>query len=122
MKPLENHLPTYKIKFPRTDAEKKKVLSFFRRKYKGDYTRPILGNCEEMFDSCTMIVIVNKKVREMQRASSINQPNKETDDRTVFNFHCTIAHKGFTLSDAKWLLNEANHRLNDAIGVELTKI
>ena len=119
---LEKHLPRWKVRFPETDADKKKVLAFLRRQY-GGYTRPILDNCKEAFDSCTMMVIVNNKVRELQRLSSIGEkPNQETSEKTIANFHCTIAHKGFTLQEARWLLDESDNRLYTAIGAALVKI
>lgn len=120
---LAKQIPNYKVKFPTTEADAKKVLSYFRRQYRSELNRPILENFKEKFDSCVMTVIVNNKVQEVQRMLPINgKPNPDTFLHSAKNLHASIAHHGYTLAEVIWVMEETDIRRNEAIGKVLARM
>lgn len=119
----------YKVRFPSSEKDCKKVLSFCKkREGKAAYSRPVMDSFIERFDSCVMTIIYSsegskEKVEEVQRCLPINAPNpmkyyRESASQLKF----FPAFKGKTEEDIVILLAENENSLNDAIGKALLRI
>lgn len=125
---LKKQLPEYTVKFPKTEADCKKVLAFERKNYgRSHYNNPILQNFIEDFQASAMMVISNGKVGQISRTCQINakptQPMLDDEEREARSFQARNQYSNpLTLDEARWLLKQSELLFHDAIGQALCKL
>lgn len=118
----------YKVRFPESEKDCKKVLSFCKkREGKAAYNRPVMDSFIERFDSGVMTILYSsegnkEKVEEVQRYLPVNAQNpikyyRESASQLKF----LPAFKGMSEEDIVILLMENEDSLNSAIGKALLR-
>lgn len=123
----------YDVKFPSSEEDCKKVFTF-RKKREGarHYSRPIMANFIETFDSCVMTVLWRKtatkgktyRVDETRRSVGINDRPCEASLRYEAErmyYSCRDA-RNYSIEEIMEQMTDIENQMNDAIGIALTKI
>lgn len=119
------------VRFPSTEEDCKKVLSFHKkREGASHYTRPILSNFVEAFDSGVMTILYKSKakgsrfkVEEAERYTPIHaKPNPETLRKSAEIMHYSSRDgQRHTIEQIMEMMTETQNRAYDAIGQALLK-